>query len=411
METRHMVPILPVIISALILLQTLTIAQDKNGMNNSVKSTAAELNAYFTNVIQAQNYVGLGACIAEGDRIVWEGAYGYADLEEKKLLREDNIFQLASLSKVVTATALMQLYEKGMFRLDDDVSLYIPVKVRNPNFSDKPITFRMLMTHTAGFDDVLPNGNKISLGSKGDSPIPLSDFVEGLFTPGGKYYSTDYFSNNLPGTKYGYSNIAFSLIGYIVEKLTGKDFSEYCNEALFRPLEMDNTNWHLKGLDTGRVVLGYGFPRGDSITSYQRVGPFGVPGYPEGMLRTTMQDFVKFLSVFVNGGRYKDYQALKPETVELMLSPQGIKNIPSRSFPVKDIGLTWLIFDVDGEELYSMNGFSGSIFTNAFFSTKDNTIILYYYTGISMKNMQGSFDITKKLRTSSKKMNSNLQGL
>lgn len=408
MKTKHAVLVMSAILFSLTF-QALIFGQGKIDVNSPADGHG--LDTFFANTVSSQNYVGLGACIAKGDKIIWEGAYGYADLEEKKPLREDNIFQLASLSKVVTATALMQLYEKGLFRLDDDVNLYIPVKVRNPNFPDKPITFRMLMTHTAGFDDVLPNGNKISLGTKGDSPILLSDFVEGLFTPGGKYYSNDYFSKNQPGTKYGYSNIAFSLIGYIVEKITGKDFSEYCNEAIFRPLEMNNTNWHLKGLDTGRVVLGYGFPHGGSITSYQRVEPFGTPGYPEGMLRTTMQDFAKFLSVFINGGRYKDYQALKPETVELMLSPQGIINIPSRSFPVKDIGLSWLIFDVDGDELYSMNGFSGSIFTNALFSTKDNSIILYYYTGITMKNMQGSFDITRKLKAASKNIEANPQGL
>lgn len=408
MKTKRSVLFMPVIIPALILLQALIFqtsifGQDRSDANSSANTTG--LDAYLTNIVASQNYVGLGACLARDGKIIWEGAYGYADLEAKKGLRKDNIFQLASLSKVVTAAALMQLYEKGMFKLDDDVNSYIPIKVRNPNFPDKPITFRMLLTHTAGFDDVLPAGNKLNLGTAGDSPIALSDFVEGLFTPGGKYYSSDYFSKNEPGTKYGYSNIAFSLIGYIVEKLARKDFSEYCTSAIFKPLGMDNTNWHLKGLDTGRVVLGYGFPKSDSLNSYRKVRHFGVPGYPEGMLRTTMQDFVKFLSIFTNKGRYNDYQVLKPETVDLMLTPQGIKNIPTRSFPVKDIGLTWLIFNVDGEDLYSMNGFSGSIFTNAFFSTKDCTIILYYYTGISMKNMQGSFDITKKLKDSLNKQN------
>lgn len=299
----------------------------------------------------------------------------------------------------------MQLYEKRLFKLDDDVSNYLPFKVRNPNFPDKPITFRMLLTHTGGFEDVTSTGNKLSLGVRGDSKIPLEEFVEGLFTPGSKYYSTDYFSKNEPGTKYGYSNIAFSLIGYLVERIVKKDFSEYCKENIFKPLGMKDTGWHLSDLDTNRIVFGYGFPSSnDNTASYKKIRHFGLPGYPEGMLRTTIHDFANFLIAFMNNGSYKDYQLLKPETVDLMLTPQGIKNIPSRSFRIVDIGLTWLINDVEGDQLYSMNGFSGSIFTNAYFSRKDKSGMIYFYTGISMKNMSAMIDITKELNQSLKRI-------
>lgn len=385
------------LVTAVVISSSYTFGQDKKNDYNSPQNTRVELDSYFNKIIETQNYVGLGACLIKSDKIVWEGYYGYFDLEEKKKLTRENIFQLASLSKTVTATALMQLYEKGLFNLDDDINKYIPIKVRNPNFPDKPITFRMLLTHTGGFEDVTPTRNKLPPGVIGDSNIPLGEFVEELFTPGGKYYSTEYFSANEPGTKYGYSNISFALIGYLVEKIGKKDFSKYCQENIFKPLEMNNTGWHLSDLDTSRIVFGYGFPTSDSIVSYKKVQHFGVPGYPEGMLRTTMHDFAHFITAFINKGRYKNYQLLKPQTVELMLSPQGVKNIPTRSFKIIDIGLTWLINDVEGEQLYSMNGFSGSIFTNAYFSQKNRTGIIYFYTGVSMKNMPAMIEITKKL--------------
>jgi len=390
------------------LFYSLSAGQENNKDKDFVNTASYELDTYFKNMLNAQNFVGLGACLIKGEKIVWDGYYGYSNLEERTPLTKGAIFHLASLSKTVTATALMQLYEKGFFKLDDDINNYISIKVRNPNFPEKPITFRMLLTHTASLEDVLPNGLKIPKGVEyphgvsGDPNISLSQLVKELFTPGGKYYSAEYYSACEPGTKYSYSNFAFSLIGYLVEKIAKKDFSEYCKANIFQPLEMNNTGWFLRELDTTRVVFGYNFPTNDSLITYNKVQHFGEPGYPAGNLRTTMQDFSNFIAVFINNGKYKDYQLLKPETVALMLSPQGVKTIPSRSFKVVDIGLTWLINEVEGAQLYSMNGFSGSIFTNAYFSHKEKLGIIYFFTGITMKNMMSTVEITKNLYNSIK---------
>lgn len=391
------------IISACLMLSRFTPAQNQFNANVSEKNSQAGLDEYFHNVISKYNYVALGACLIKDQKITWEGSYGFADLEENKALKTDDIFQLASLSKTVTATALMQLYERGLFQLDDDVNKYVPFSVRNPNFPDKPITIRMLLTHTNSFDDLLPMGNKISLGVGGDSPIPFKEYTEGLFTPGSKYYSVDYFSKTIePGTKYSYSNISFSLIGYLVEVLSGKEFDVYCNENIFFPLEMSNTNWHLRGLDTSKCVFGYGIRPGDTSKTYKKQRHFGTPGYPEGMLRTTMQDFSHFISAFINEGRYKDFQMLKPETVKEMLTPQ-IHDVPNRTYNSMDMGLTWNILNIEGDTLYSMNGFSGSIFAVAYFSRSNKVGMIYFFTGLNIKNMQGVPDITHTLYTAIKK--------
>ena len=364
---------------------------------------SSELDKFFSNIINAQRYVGLGACLIKNDTVVWDGYYGYSNLEERTPLDRDNIFPLMSLSKTVTAFALIMLYEKHLFDLDDDVSKYIPTKVRNPNFPEAPITFRMLLSHTASFADVTPTGLTIPKNVSrppsaiGDSDIPLEEYVREILTPGGKYYSTEYFSQNEPGTQYSYSNIGYSLIGYLVERIARQDFSQYCKQHIFDPLGMKNTAWHLRDLDIRRVVFGYSFSPNDSVPNYRKVEHFGEPGYPSGMLRTTMQDFGNFIRVIMNGGRYGDDQLVKPQTIDLMLRPQGIRNIPSRSFKIIDRSLGWLINEVEGSELYSMNGFGPSLFTNAYFSKQDRTAIMYYYTGINMKNMAGMEVITKRL--------------
>lgn len=390
-------------VTVFVILLNVSSAQEIKKYNLPNNTLIGELDDYFRSLIKTKSYVGLGVCLIKGDKILWDGYYGYSDLEKKTPLGSENIFPLMSLSKTLTTFALMTLYEKRLFNLDDDINNYIPVNVRNPNFPEIPITFRMLLTHTASFEDVLSTGLKIPKNverpksSLGDSKMTLEEYILGILSPDGKYYSTEYFSQNKPGTKYSYSNIAFALIGYLVEKIAREDFSKYCKEKIFDPLEMKSTSWHLRGLDTGKVIFGYSFSPEDSIPNYRKVEHFGEPGYPAGMIRTTLDDFAKFICVIMNNGRFQSNQLLKAETIELMLSPQKIKDIPSRSFKAIDISLCWLITEVENTELFSMNGFSGSSFANAYFSNKDRTAIIYYFTGINMKNMAAMPEITLKL--------------
>jgi CubicO group peptidase (beta-lactamase class C family) len=365
--------------------------------------TRTDLDEFFAKTIASQKYVGLGACVLKKDRMVWEGYYGYADRERMLPLGKENIFQLASLSKVVTAFAAMILCEQGKIGLDDDVNSHLPFRVVHPVFPDIPITFRMLLNHTAGFADVTPTGLRVPKdvgrppSAVGDSPMSLEEYVRQLLVPGGKYYSTEYFGETEPGTQYSYSNIGYALLGYLVEKISGEDFAEFCRKNIFTPLGMRDTGWHLRDLDTTRVVFGYNFSPNDSVPNYRKVHHFGEPGYPSGMLRTSTHDFGKFLMVLLNGGRYGDVTLLKPETVALMLSPQGMKNISSRTYRVLDRSLAWNIIQFRDSELYTMNGFSGSIFADAYFSVKGGFAIFYYFTGINMKNMAAVPEIAGKL--------------
>ncbi len=397
-------------VAAVLTLALLTISawgQGDRTMQDSSANAGAVLDQYFAKMVEAQRYVGLGACLIAGDTITWQGSYGYADREARIPLRQDAIIQIASLSKTVTATALMQLYEKGLMRLDDDINKYMPISVRNPHYPEIPITFRMLLTHRGGFADVTPSGQRmgarLSSGPSGDSPIPLEEFIKSALVPGGVNYADDLFSMKKPGTTYEYSNLSFAVLGYLVEKIAKQDFADYCKENIFIPMGMKDTGWHLRDVDVSRVAYQYILIPGETL-AYKKVDHFGVPGYPAGNLRTTLRDFSHFAAAFVNKGNYKGYQMLKPETVALMLSPQHVDSIPSRAFRAIDIGLAWMIHDIDGTALYTMNGFSGSIFTSLFFSPGDRRAFMFYYTGVSMKNMAGSIDITKRLQAASRSM-------
>lgn len=381
----------------------LVCARDSMHAQTVTGEMRTELDGFFRDVVRTQQYVGLGACILKNNSVAWEGYYGYANLEAQTPLTRENIFSLMSLSKTVTAFALMTLLEKGLFDLDDDVNKYLTISVRNPNFPDTPITFRMLLNHTAGLADVTPTGPRIPSNvsrpptALGDSDIPLEEYITEILTPGGKYYSTDYFNQSKPGSQYSYSNIGYSLIGYLLQRIARQDFAEYCQEQIFTPLEMKNTGWHLRDLDTNKVIFGYSFSPNDTVPVYRKAQHFGEPGYPCGTLRTTMDDFARFIGVIIDDGRYRNRQLLKPETVKLMLRPQGIQNIPSRQSKIIDKSLGWLILDVEGAKVFSMNGFGPSMFTNAYFSPTERTGIIYYITGLNMKNMAAVPEITRRL--------------
>jgi CubicO group peptidase (beta-lactamase class C family) len=141
------------------------------------QNSSAYLDSFITAKMEQYHFPGLQAVIVKDDQIIWKGAYGYANIAQNRLVTDSTLFYIASVSKTVTATALMQLWEQGLFNLDDDVNDYLPFPVRNPNHPNVPITFRMLLTHTSG---IMENNNVLnsSLTWGEDSPIPLDTFLD-----------------------------------------------------------------------------------------------------------------------------------------------------------------------------------------------------------------------------------------
>jgi Beta-lactamase len=160
---------------------------------------AADLDSYINSTMQTEHIPGLSACaIANGD-IIWSGNYGYANIAQNIEPTDSTLFMIASVSKTFVAVALMQLWEDGLFGLDDDINQYLPWAVHNPNYPASPITFRMLMTHTSG---IIDNWDVLDpLYTWGaDSPIPLGSFLEDYLVPGGSYYHMANFGDYVPGT-------------------------------------------------------------------------------------------------------------------------------------------------------------------------------------------------------------------
>lgn len=112
-----------------------------------------QLDSFIVNTMDSYHIPGVAACVVKDDRVIWTGAYGWANFEDSIQVADTTVFKLASVSKPYTGTALMQLYQEGFFDLDDDINDYLPFVVVNPNFPDSVINFRMLLTHTSSIND------------------------------------------------------------------------------------------------------------------------------------------------------------------------------------------------------------------------------------------------------------------
>jgi len=283
-------------------------------------AAAAELPACKTDLateLDKLELPGLAAAIVKNGQIVCASASGFANIAEDRRVTPDTLFLVASISKTVTATALMQLYEQGKFKLDDDINDYLAFDVRIPEAPDAPITFRQLLTHTSSIQDSSFFNDFLTKGM--DSPITLAELLQGYLTPDGAYYDEeDNFQSDAPSETYEYANMNFVLIGYLVEVLSGVPFDKYCRDNIFAPLGMEKTTWRLAEVDKSVLAM----PYRKSFFRFVRYGQYGQANYPDGMLRTSVVELSRFLIAYMQGGSFEETQILAPETVRAMLSNQ-----------------------------------------------------------------------------------------
>jgi CubicO group peptidase (beta-lactamase class C family) len=244
---------------------------------------------------------GAAVVLVRDGAVVFARGYGYADIQRRIPVSPDStLFRVASLSKVVTATAVMQLVEQGRVDLDADVSRYLDFPI--PPAFDKPITMRHLMTHTAGFDDTV--GGRWIAGSQ---PQALRDYL------------TQWMPKRIyaPGAVPAYSSYGSTLAGYVVERVSGEPFNEYVERHIFAPLHMRHSTFaqplpqHLSGLLTKAYNTGSGPTRGFDTA---QIGPAT-------SMSATPMDMGRFILSQL-GGATNGSTILKPSTLKAMHAVQ-----------------------------------------------------------------------------------------
>ncbi len=257
--------------------------------------TVEELETALHEQVSNSHLTSISYCVVKGDQLLYSNAIGYADINNRIAATDSTRYLVASVSKTITATAIMQLVERDSIALDDDINNVLPYSIRNPDFPNEPITYRMLLSHRSSISDA--HQNSLDLYCYGsDCAMSLEQYITAVFTSNGAYYSSDNFSSAQPGSAEDYSNLGYALLGYLVEKITNSSFDAYCNNNIFVPLGMMKSSWRLNGIPLTELAV----PYSSDITNPNPHYTF--PDYPNGGLRTTVKDLSLFLrAVILNG--------------------------------------------------------------------------------------------------------------
>ena len=288
------------------------------------------------NFIEKEKIVGCQALVARHGQLAYFQSLGLADRERKKSVTEDTIFRIYSMSKPITSVALMQLYEKGLFQLNDPIHRVLPdwrdLRVwvsGDTNYETtapiRPITFRNLLSHTGGLT-YGGSGHPVDraykdAGLRQDKGETLSSFAQKLGNIPLRYD---------PGEAWLYS-YSTDVCGYLVEVLSGKPFDRYLREEIFEPLGMTDTGFTVPEKSMSRFAANYGRKEDKTLqliddpmdSIYLEPKSFFSGG---GGLVSTTKDYWRFSEMLRCGGELDGARILGPRTIELMRRNHLVNN-------------------------------------------------------------------------------------
>ena len=253
--------------------------------------------------LQAYSIAGGAVAVVREGKVLLAKGYGLADAAQRTPVRADTtLFRMASISKLFTWTAVMQLVEQGRLDLQRDVNSYLET-FRIPATYPQPITLEHLMTHTAGFEDLV-----MGIGSlKAEDVLSLE-----------KYLKTHMPRRvRPPGLVTAYSNYSTALAGYVVQKIVGQPFEEYVEEAIFKPLGMERSSFRQPPLGTLADDVSRGHLVRDGLflpQTFEFVNGIA----PAGALSSTVADMARFMIAHLEGGAFGGARILGQNTTAIM---------------------------------------------------------------------------------------------
>ena len=317
-----------------------------------VESELAEaLDAEAQRAMAEGHIPSLTIALVAGEEVVWKAGFGHSNLWAETEARPETVYLIGSTYKAMSMTALLQLMEAGKLSLDDPVNQYLDAfKIENEN-PDAPVTFRHLLTHTSG----LPSG----FGGHpvwGDTlPAPLEEYLAKTMRVDGP---------PLKNTRY--SNPAYTLVAYLIEKISGTSYRNYMQRNILTPLEMTDFAFAPRPDMEERMAIPYLYSaeNGHSPAIRKRADV-----WPAGILYGTIETQANWLLMNLNGGMFKGKRLIKESTLDEAMTPQFPKFRPSlgrRWTGGKDTyGLTWWLGERNGEQVFahsgSVNGFTAFI--------------------------------------------------
>lgn len=277
----------------------------------SQQNYSDSLNILLNSAFEKSKIPGCAITITNKDGIIYQKAFGFADVKNKKPFNLETTINVASVSKTFISVALMKAIELGYFNLETEINNILPFKVYNPYFPKKPIRIKHLVTHTSGIidrDSVYSKCYNFILNDQTDSNSlalvteagllgglkekTLEDFMFSYLDINGNLYSKYNFSNSQVGKNFNYSNIASALIAYLIEIKSKTSFLDFTDRYIFNPLKMEHTEW----LVNNKIQINRAIPYYNSDTPF----PFYTSiTYPDGGLVTSATELSRFVQEMI----------------------------------------------------------------------------------------------------------------
>src|SRR6266545_4744823 len=321
----------------------LTATRLANAQTVNIDRVVAELEPEIQRTLIAGNIPSASIALIAGDRVIWSAGYGYSNLWARTPATPSTVYLIGSTFKAMSTIALLQQMERGKFKLDDRVNDYLTdFKIQGED-PQHPVTFRHLLTHTSG----LP-------GDFGPFPVwghTLPPRLE-------EYLRKSLKVAKPPLTSVVYSNMAYTLIAYLVQKFSGVPYKQYIQEHIFSPLEMTSTAFEPTPAMEERLSIPYTV---DEKTGSQ-IGATRLKAavWPAGLVYGTVLNQSNWLIANLNGGVFKGKRLISEKTLEQVFTRQydqfkgpieGLWGNADAGF-----GLTWWVQVRDGDRYIAHSG-------------------------------------------------------
>lgn len=253
---------------------------------SNAKEVETFFDRFFAREMPRWHIPGAAFVLVKDGKVVFSKGYGYADVENQTpVVPGQTVFRVGSVSKIFTATAVLQLVESGKLDLNANVNQYLTkFKLQDPY--PQPVTLAELLTHSAGLD-----ASVIGIATKNPAQVtPLEEFLARKMPP----------VMMPPGKIYSYSSFGVALEGYLVQKMSGQSFDDYIHKHILLPLDMRDSSFQLTPQLAAHLATGYEYHRGRYTP--QPIDYFNIP--PAAGLYSTAADMAHFLIAQLQDGQY-----------------------------------------------------------------------------------------------------------
>ncbi|MER3318327.1 MAG: serine hydrolase domain-containing protein [Allomuricauda sp.] len=340
-------------------------------------------------VKENSNLSGFAVAIVSTEGIVYSKGFGYSNIEHQTPYTTKTVQPIASISKTLLGMALMKAQEMEILDLDDKINDHLPFTIQNPFYPNEPITIRQLASHTSSILDTehyekiyifndkippfyenLPQKTKQEVQKEvdllnGNQMMSASNFIKNQYCTDGEWYSSNSFSNTVPGSSYKYSNMGANIAAYIIAQASGMEYTDFLQEHILKPLQMNDSGWAFQAgqFENISTLYWYGYP----IPAYEFIT------YGDGGFMTNIEDFSKYMMAVMKG-YYGESNILKASSYREMLSQPASKEFKKNVF--------WTIDD----EKIGHSGNDPGIISHAYFLREGSLGIIVFVNTSEVEN-------------------------